>query len=96
MVFSVLLHPLNAQVGPGPVVREIAVENVGAPSISKERVLANLATKIGAPYSERAAEQDIRALYATGGVSNVRIFAEPLGDGVKVTVLLHGRSSRKS
>jgi len=75
----------------GPMVRDIVVENVGAPSISKERVLANLATKVGQPYTERAAEQDIRALYATGGVSNVRLFAEPLGDGVKVTVLLQGR-----
>ena len=91
VVFAVLLQPLLAQTGPGPVVKDIAVESVGAPSISKERVLANLATKIGQPYSERAAEQDIRALYATGGVSNVRIFAEPLGDGVKVTVLLQGR-----
>ncbi|TSA35609.1 MAG: outer membrane protein assembly factor BamA [Verrucomicrobiaceae bacterium] len=75
----------------GPIVKDIVVENVGAPSISKERVLANLATKVGQPYTERAAEQDIRALYATGGVSNVRLFAEPLGDGVKVTVLLQGR-----
>lgn len=75
----------------GPIVRDIVVENVGAPSVSKERVLANLATKVGQPYTERAAEQDIRALYATGGVSNVRLFAEPLGDGVKVTVLLQGR-----
>jgi outer membrane protein insertion porin family len=46
---------------------------------------------VGSPYSERAAEEDIRALYATGGVANVRLFAEPLGDGVKVTVLLQGR-----
>lgn len=91
VIFTVFLHPLNAQTGQGPIVKEIAVENVGAPSISKERVLANLATKVGQAYSERAAEQDIRALYATGGVSNVRIFAEPLGDGVKVTVLLQGR-----
>jgi len=82
---------LQAQAPQGPIIRDIVVENVGAPSISKERVLANLATKVGQPYSERAAEQDIRALYATGGVSNVRLFAEPLGDGVKVTVLLQGR-----
>ena len=91
VIFAVLLHPLNAQTSAGPVIKDIVVENLGAPGISKERVLANLATKVGAPYSERAAEQDIRALYATGGVSNVRIFAEPLGDGVKVTVLLQGR-----
>lgn len=90
-VSAFLLHPAVAQAPAGPVVKDIAVETVGAPSISKDRVLANLATKVGQPYSERAAEQDIRALYATGGVSNVRMFAEPLGDGVKVTVLLQGR-----
>jgi len=83
---------VHAQQPPaGPVIRDIVVETVGAPSITKERVLANLATKVGQPYNERAAEQDIRALYATGGVANVRLFAEPLGDGVKVTVLLQGR-----
>lgn len=76
---------------PGRSVRDIVVEYVGPPSISKARVIDNLATRIGAPYSERAAEADIRALYATGGVANVRIFAEPYADGVRVTVLLQGR-----
>jgi outer membrane protein insertion porin family len=76
---------------PGPIVRQIVVEYVGPPSISEARVIDNLATRVGEPYSERAAEADIRALYATGGVANVRIFAEPYGDGVKVTVLLQGR-----
>lgn len=83
--------PTHAQVGPGPIVKDIAVEYVGPPAITRERVLDNLATKVGEPYSERGAEADIRALYATGGVANVRIFAEPMGDGVKVTVLLQGR-----
>ena len=83
------VHSQTDQVG--PIVNDIVVETVGAPSISKDRVLANLATKIGQPYSERTAEQDVRALYATGGVSNVRLFAEPLGNGVRVTVLLQGR-----
>lgn len=82
---------LHAQVGQGPIVKDIAVEYVGPPAISEARVLDNLATKVGQPYSERAAESDIRALYSTGGVANVRIFAEPMGDGVKVTVLLQGR-----
>jgi outer membrane protein insertion porin family len=82
--------PLQGQ-APGPIVRDIVVEYIGPPSISKERVLDNLATRLGQPYSERAAEADIRSLYATGGVANVRIFAEPFADGVRVTVLLQGR-----
>jgi outer membrane protein insertion porin family len=85
------LHAQEPTDSAGTIIKEIAVETVGAPSISKDRVLANLATKVGKPYSERTAEQDVRALYQTGGVSNVRLFAEPLGDGVKVTVLLQGR-----
>jgi outer membrane protein insertion porin family len=76
---------------PGPIVRDIVIQYVGPPSISKERVLDNMATRLGQPYTERAAESDIRALYATGGVANVRIFAEPFADGVRVTVLLQGR-----
>jgi outer membrane protein insertion porin family len=82
--------PLLGQ-APGPIVRDIVIQYVGPPSISKERVLDNMATRLGQPYTERAAESDIRALYATGGVANVRIFAEPFADGVRVTVLLQGR-----
>ena len=54
--------------------------------------MANLKTKVGDPYSERAAEDDVRALFATGDVANVRIFAEPEGDGVKVIILVQGRA----
>ena len=90
-LYLTLAFPLAMAQPMGPVVREIAVEYVGPPALSRERVLANIATQVGRPYSERLAEEDIRALFATGGVSNVRIFAEPLGDGVKVTVLLQGR-----
>ena len=93
---TLLISALHSQAqGPadsqGPIIKDIVVETVGSPSLTKDRVLANLATKVGQPYSERMAEQDIRALYATGGVSNVRLFAEPMGNGVKVTVLLQGR-----
>ncbi|MGH8047325.1 MAG: POTRA domain-containing protein, partial [Chthoniobacterales bacterium] len=84
---------LHSQLPPtqGPIVKQIDVQYVGAESMTKERVLANLATQVGQPYSEQAVEQDIRSLYATGTVANVRMFGEPFQDGVKVTVLLQGR-----
>lgn len=81
----------TAQFGTGPIIKQIDVEFVGPETISRERVLANLATQVGQPYSERTAEEDIRSLYATGALANVRIFGEPMDDGVKVTVLLQGR-----
>jgi len=81
----------DAQFGTGPIIKQIDVEFVGPETISRERVLANLATQVGQPYSERTAEEDIRSLYATGALANVRIFGEPMDEGVKVTVLLQGR-----
>jgi outer membrane protein insertion porin family len=85
-------QPTLAQMA-APIVRRIDIQFVGTPSISKERVLANIGTKEGLPYNEHLAEQDVRALYATGAVSNVRIFAEPLGEGVSVVVLVQGLPS---
>jgi outer membrane protein insertion porin family len=79
------------QQGP-PIIRSIEIQYVGPQTISKERVTAQIRTKPGQPYSESVAEQDIRALYATGAVQNVRMFAEPDGDGLKVVVLLQTRS----
>jgi outer membrane protein insertion porin family len=80
-----------SQQGP-PIIRSVEIQYVGPQTISKERVTAQIRTKAGEPYSESLAELDIRALYATGAVQNVRIFAEPEGDGVKVMVVLQTRS----
>jgi outer membrane protein insertion porin family len=85
-------HRLGAQMpGQAPVIKEIDVQFVGPTTLSRERVLDNLATKVGAPYNDRLVEEDIKSLYATGNVSNARIFAEPTSGGLKVTVLLQGR-----
>ena len=85
---------LDAQVpGQAPLIQQIDVQFVGPTTLSKQRVLDNLATKPGAPYNERLVEEDIKSLYATGQVSNARIFAEPITGGLKVTVLLQGRST---
>ena len=75
-----------------PVVRSIEVQFAGAAKISKEKVLANMRTRVGKPYSEQVVEEDIRNLYATGNVSNVRIFGEPLQNGVKVIVVIAAKA----
>jgi len=79
--------------GQAPIIREIDVRFVGPTTLSRDRVLDNLATKVGAPYNDRLVEEDIKSLYATGNVSNARIFAEPTTGGLKVTVLLQGSAS---
>jgi outer membrane protein insertion porin family len=79
------------QQGP-PIIRSVDIQYVGPVTISRERVIAQLRMKAGQAYSESLAELDIRALYATGSVQNVRIFAEPQDDGVKLVVVLQTRS----
>ncbi len=77
--------------GSTPIVRSIDVQYTGPATVSKERIMAQLRTAVGQPYSEQIVEQDIQSLYKTGSILNVRIFAQPEGDGVKVIVALQTR-----
>jgi outer membrane protein insertion porin family len=74
------------------IIRSIDVEYTGPATVSKERILAQLRTAVGKPYSEAVVEQDVRQLYSTGAIRNVRIFAEPQGDGARVIVAVQTRS----
>jgi outer membrane protein insertion porin family len=82
--------PQAAQ-GP-PIIRSIDVQYTGPQTVSKDRILAQLRTKVGQPYSNQVVEQDIEALYKTGSVQNVRIFAQPEANGVKVIVAIQTRA----
>jgi outer membrane protein insertion porin family len=84
------IFPVQAQQGP-PVVKSIDVEYSGPATISKERILAQLRTAVGQPYSDEVVEADIRQLYSLGVIRNVRIFAQPQGNGVRVIVAVQTR-----
>jgi outer membrane protein insertion porin family len=78
---------------PGPpIVRAIDVRYSGPATVSKERILAQIRTRVGQLYSSAVVEQDIRNLYSTGAILNVRIFGEEQADGVKVIVAVQTRS----
>jgi outer membrane protein insertion porin family len=81
----------QAQQGP-PIVRSIEVEYSGPATVAKERILAQLRTAVGKPYSDEVVEADIRQLYSLGVIRNVRIFAQPEAGGVKVIVAVQTRS----
>jgi len=77
----------------GVKIRSIEVQYTGPETISKARILAQIRTSVGQEYSDPIVEQDIRALYSTGQIQNVRIFAQPEGDGVKVIVAVQTRAN---
>ncbi len=76
---------------PRPIIRAIDVEYTGPPTVSKERILAQMRTKVGQPFNDAILEQDVETLYKSGAVQNVRIFGEPQADGVKVIVQVQTR-----
>jgi outer membrane protein insertion porin family len=76
-----------------PVVRSIEVRFTGPATVSKERILAQVRTAVGQLYSDQVVQQDIQTLYKMGAILNVRIFAQPEGDGVKVIVAVQTRSA---
>jgi outer membrane protein insertion porin family len=82
---------IHGQGGP-PIVRSIEVEYSGPATVSRERILAQMRTAVGQPYSDQVVEQDIRQLYTTGSIRNVRIYAQPEGEGVKVIVAVQTRA----
>ena len=62
-----------------PIVRSIEVQYAGASTVSKEKILANMRTRVGRPYAEQAVEEDIRNLYKTGNIQNVRMVCNENG-----------------
>lgn len=76
-----------------PPVKEIEVQYAGPATISKEKILANMRTRVGKPYDDKVVEEDIRNLYGTGSVTNVRIFGENASGGVKVIVVVMAKQS---
>jgi outer membrane protein insertion porin family len=72
----------------GPIVREINIEYIGPKTVAKSVILSNMRTTVGEVYSAAAVEEDVRNLYATGFFTNLAIKDEPLGDGVRVNVVV--------
>jgi len=72
----------------GPIVREINIEYIGPKTVAKTVILSNMRTTVGQVYSASSVEEDVRNLYATGFFTNLAIKDEPLGDGVRVNVVV--------
>ncbi len=86
-------HSGSAQVftpeaGGSEIVQEIEIQFTVDSAISRERILANMGTRVGQPFSADQVTRDTENLIQSGLVRNVRIFRETLPDGVKVVVIV--------
>jgi len=91
LVLLAFFAPAHAQ--QALIVQSIDIQYAGPETVSKEKIISNMRTRVGKAYSPQIVEEDIRSLYATGNLTNVRIFGEPQGDGVKVIVVVATKAS---
>ena len=75
-----------------PIIKSISVRYVGTKTISKERILSQISAKVGEPLSVFRIDEDVRKMYDTGEVSNVRVLSEQAKGGVALIVVVECRA----
>ncbi|MEX1115952.1 MAG: outer membrane protein assembly factor BamA [Akkermansiaceae bacterium] len=79
-----LAGTLYAQDFEGKNISEVAIRYNGAKTVDEARLRNLMASKAGSAYRAESLDQDIKALYESGLVDDVRFLAEPAGGSVKL------------
>ena len=70
------------------IVKSIDIRYVGTKSLSEQRILSKLSTKVGSALSSVQIDEDIKSLHASGEVKNVKILAEDTSGGAALIVVV--------
>ncbi len=79
-----LAGELKAQDFEGKTISELSIQYRGAKTVDEARLRNLMSTKAGTTYRAEGLDNDIRSLYGSGLVDDVRFLAEPSASGVKV------------
>ena len=79
-----LAGSLHAQDFEGKNISEVSIRFRGAKTVDEARLRNLMATKSGTPYRAEGLDNDIKSLYESGLVDDVRFLAEPNGTSVKL------------
>ncbi len=79
-----LAGTLHAQDFEGKNISEVVIRYNGAKTVDEARLRNLMATKSGTTYRAENLDNDIKSLYESGLVDDVRFLAEPNGDNVKL------------
>ena len=71
-----VLISISASGSEQPLIASIEVQYVGPKLVAESRVLSQMSTKPGRRFSPRQLDEDIRSLYASGEIKNVRVLSE--------------------
>lgn len=76
----------------GKTIKSIDVEYVGNQTVSPDRVRSHMSSQVGDKLSAAKIDEDVKALYESGDVENVRILSDHAAGGVALTVVVQGRA----
>ncbi len=79
-----LAGTLHAQDFEGKNISEVAIRYNGAKTVDEARLRNLMLSKSGTPYRAESLDNDIKSLYESGLVDDVRFLAEPVGGSVKL------------
>ena len=75
---------LQAQDFEGKTISEVSVRYRGAKTVDEARLRNLMATKAGTAYRAERLDNDIKSLFESGLVEDVRFLAEPVGNSVRI------------
>jgi len=84
VVFAVINGDLHAQDFEGQTISEVVIRYRGPRTVDEARLRDLMSTKVGGTYRAENLDNDIRTLYGSGLVDDVRFLAEPIGDRVRI------------
>lgn len=80
--------PPAARKNPGDIegkrISEVQIRYVGDTTVDEARLRGLIGTQVGGSYSSERADTDIKDLYQSGYIDDVRVLAEPTDDGMRV------------
>jgi outer membrane protein insertion porin family len=79
-----LAGTLHAQDFEGKTISEVVIRYQGAKTVDEDRLRNLMASKSGALYRAESLDNDIKSLYESGLVDDVRFLAEPVNGSVKL------------
>lgn len=85
---------LHAQDFEGKRVTDVEIRYTGGRTVDEAAIRDRMSTKAGSTYRAEALDSDIRSLYESGLVDDVRLLAESQGGGVKLIAEISTRPMR--
>ena len=84
LAFVSLAGGLKAQDFEGKNISAVDINFIGPKTVAEDRIRNLMSSKVGSAYSAERLDADVKALFLSGTVDDVRFLAEPAGDGVRL------------